>query len=448
MASTHFHLPCPGCQHPSKVRRGYVGLNVQCKYCGVTFRIDVPDDPSPGPEGEDAFTVEMVAPAPEAPRGNRPTVAVEREEWERLQQELISLRSELDDLKAHALETATAEPEEPALPEGTIAVDSSEWDRLHQDLESLRVERDQQQEVSARAQVLEDELAAARREAEARSAESAELREAIASQRKSELQLTDRITALQAGHDSLSAERDRVAGERGAFLEETERRFAEERARSESAVSEARAELETVRSEAARERTELQEELARIQGESERSMTDRENSAHRIEQLVRDHEEQVRQRREVEATLQRLEERQREDLAQSEAASEASRQAVESLTRKKQQLADALQALREEVARSQHTQKDLAAERGRAVELLYAAQTEHAQRVNELERQLEANQAAANQTGLDTKELTEARADLKRARAKIQELSELLETSEEKRISMQETLLSFGILVP
>ena len=94
MPSTHFRFPCPSCQHPLKVRREYVGKDVQCRHCSVTFRVVVPDDRALHPDGEDAFTVETVAPATGSPPPQETTIAVERMQWEQLQDELHALKFE------------------------------------------------------------------------------------------------------------------------------------------------------------------------------------------------------------------------------------------------------------------------------------------------------------------------------------------------------------------
>ncbi|MDR3636072.1 MAG: hypothetical protein P4L84_19880 [Isosphaeraceae bacterium] len=725
MPSTHFRFPCPSCLHALKVRREYVGKDVQCKHCNVTFRVVVPDDRALDSDGDPLFTVETDAP-PNGPSTHfEDTVTVDRLVWDQLQEEVRSLRVEREDRQearerlgvlTEDLETArhdadhlraelasarqeaskasgleaevsrlSAESESlrgqvealkaAGLREGMIAVAAAEWGQLHADLEQLRTERDESSRTSALLETAQVELAAARKEADslrdeaagtnerreseiagledenrALKAERARLHDELERSRadalereqsppaepvlpesmiaversewerlgddrialdvareearranvrldalacaleksqqgelalqssidalqadaarvrtledetrslkaegdllraelgrlKSDLtaarQVAERFAELQSEHERLQVERNRLAEdaeslrgqavaheaqrermsaleqERAALQErhdshveaseqlravlaerefalglaaqthetalaelrreheESHRRaeeerdaarlaweeerqeqlrhaesiFAVERSRWEGDLAAAQAELERVQSEAAYERSALKEELAQLRAESDRGRTVLEGSARRIEQLVRDQELQIQQRREVEAALQRLEEAQREEMDRSEQAVANDRRRAAELTRENQELAAQAESLRDDLLRARRTQDDLVLERARAIELLHATQTEQARRVQDLERQLDDAVCAKAQFAPETDETIKNRADLASAREKIQELTELLEASEEERVNVQATLRSLGIRV-
>jgi chromosome segregation ATPase len=195
--------------------------------------------------------------------------------------------------------------------------------------------------------------------------------------------------------------------------------------------------LDAARSELARERAGLEQELDRLRGEAERWRGALESSAHRIEALVRAREEQDRQRREMESRVQRLEESRRDEIADWKQKHEDAHREREALSQRHAALDAQHQSLRSEYERLQAGAREKS-ERSHGIPLHYPAVSERASGIDDFLSQL----GLSDENSGHTEDL---RADLASAREKIQQLTELLESSEEERMGLQSTLMSLGI---
>jgi chromosome segregation ATPase/ribosomal protein L37AE/L43A len=337
---THFVASCPYCSAQLKIRRGFVGQQVQCKHCNETFVANAANGPAAGASGEEdavrplppasppervvvkcpncqaalsirrvylgrqvrckqcdevflaSDSAAAVAPPPEARRDRNGDAAEhaaleaeldrQRQEAGQLRETLARTTTELDAIRAHLGEIAPVAVR-PLFEERASLL--AEIDRLRDEVESLIEERSARDRSAGECeQNREEELAAARAEVDRLTG--------LVTQREQDME------AARAERDRLGIERQRAQDEAAhlrATLAERDRAFRDEGARISDEANQLRI-----------ERDRLQSEVE----EMRRSLKDLENT-HREELVRRDDQlqqagEQVRGREDLLAERDQL----------------------------------------------------------------------------------------------------------------------------------------------
>ncbi len=323
-----------------------------------------------------------------------------RDQHDRLRDEVQALQEKL----AHAAES------------------ESQVDALQSELNGLKLELSGTQEERSRLEELQSEHAALQAERDRLREEARELADRLGAHGEMERRLACVEEELRAERAELVA-RDAEAERLRGMVEEHRDALSEATQAHETALAALRNEFDQARRTWENERQGNTQSVDELRAEHERQMT---HMAERFTNL----EEVYHQER---ALWERREEdfaREREELLHAKAAMEERLQAVE---------AERVKLLAE--------QETLSAERKRALQQLFDSQIEHSHAVEELQKKLDEARTRPEDSFVEGHELAQAKANLVMARQKIEELSELLEESEDVRRSMQQTLRALGIRV-